>query len=229
MGPYLITGANRGIGLELVRQAAETGEKVFACVRNPSAAAQLHALAATFAGRVRVIEMDVSRETSIAAAAAQLKGEPVGTLINNAGIMGSRQTPLQMDAAEFIEIIRVNALGPTLVTRAFLPNLRAAPGAKVAVISSLMGSFSYETTSYIAYSTSKTAVNRMFNSLARELAGDGVHVAILSPGWVRTDMGGPNATLGVEESARGLLREIARTDASLSGKFRDYAGAKMTW
>jgi len=92
-----------------------------------------------------------------------------------------------------------------------------------------MGSFSYETTSYIAYSTSKTAVNRVFNSLARELRGDGIHVAILSPGWVRTDMGGPNATLSVEESARGLLHEIARTDASLSGKYRDYAGGALTW
>jgi NAD(P)-dependent dehydrogenase (short-subunit alcohol dehydrogenase family) len=92
-----------------------------------------------------------------------------------------------------------------------------------------MGSFSYETTSYIAYSTLKTAVNRAFNALARELASDGIHVAILSPGWVRTDMGGPNATLSVEDSARGLLHEIARTHAILSGKFRDYAGNEMVW
>ncbi|MFN3892210.1 MAG: SDR family oxidoreductase [Beijerinckiaceae bacterium] len=229
MGAYLITGANRGIGLELVRQAAETGEAVFACTRTPSAASELLALSVTTGGRVRIVDMDVSDEASIAAAAAQLQGMPIGVLINNAGVMGARRTPLQTDADEFMEIMRVNVLGPTLVTRAFVPNLRAARGAKVAVISSLMGSFSYETTSYIAYSTSKTAVNRMFNALARELAGDGIHVAILSPGWVRTDMGGPNATLSAEDSARGLLREIARTDASLSGKYRDYAGGKLTW
>ena len=149
-------------------------------------------------------------EASIAAAAERLKGEPIGTLINNAGIMGTRRTGLQLEAAEFMDIMRVNVLGPVLVTRAFLPNLRAAKGAKVAVISSLMGSFSYETTSYIAYSTSKTAVNRMFNSLARELAGDGIHVAILSPGWVRTDMGGPNATLSVGgQRARTAARNRA--------------------
>ena len=229
MGAYLITGANRGIGLDLVRQAANAGETVFACVRNPAAATDLQSIADQAGGRVRIIEMDVGREDSITAAAERLKGESIGTLINNAGIMGTRQTPLQVDAAQFMDIMRVNVLGPTLVTKAFLPNLRAAGGAKVAVISSLMGSFSYETTSYIAYSTSKTAVNRVFSSLARELRGDGIHVAILSPGWVRTDMGGPNATLSVEESARGLLHEIARTDASLSGKYRDYAGGALTW
>lgn len=229
MSGYLITGANRGIGLELTRQAAQTGERIFACTRHPDAADALQELAKLSGGRVRVVAMDVGDEASIAAAAAQLQGEPIGTLINNAGVMGTRRTPLQTDADEFMEIMRVNVLGPTLVTKAFLPNLRAAAAAKVAVVSSLMGSFSYETSSYIAYSTSKTAVNRMFNALARELAGDGIQVAILSPGWVRTDMGGPNATLTVQESARGLLREIARTDASSSGKFRDYAGGKLTW
>ena len=229
MSAFLITGANRGIGLELVRQAAATGEKVFACARNPSAAEELLEIASASGGRVRVIEMDVASEASIAAAAEGLKGEPIGTLINNAGIMGARSTPLQTDGAEFMDIMRVNVLGPTLVTKAFLANLRAAKNAKVAVISSLMGSFSYETTSYIAYSASKTAVNRMFNAFARELAGDEICVAILSPGWVRTDMGGPNATLSANDSARGLLREIARTDASLSGKYRDYAGGKLTW
>ncbi len=229
MSSYLITGANRGIGLELVRQAAAAGENVFACVRNPSAAQDPQALAARSGGRVHVVTMDVGDEASIMNAAAQLKDEPIGTLINNAGIMGTRHTPLQTSAKEFAEVMRINVLGPTLVTTAFLPNLRAAQGAKVAVISSLMGSFSYETTSYIAYSTSKTAVNRVFNAFARELASDGVHVAILSPGWVRTDMGGPNAPLSVEDSARGLLREIARTDATLSGKFRDYVGNELVW
>ena len=229
MGAYLITGANRGIGLELVRQAAETAEPVFACVRNVTGATELQLLAGKSGGRVRIIEMDVGREASIAAAAAQVQNEPIATLINNAGVMGTRRTPLQTDEDEFLDIMRTNVLGPMLVTKALLPNLRAATNAKVAVISSLMGSFSYETTSYIAYSTSKSAVNRVFNALARELSGDGIHVAILSPGWVRTDMGGPNATLSVEDSARGLLHEIARTDASLSGKFRDYTGGALTW
>lgn len=229
MSAYLITGANRGIGLELARRAAATGETVFACARNPASADALNDLASKSGSRVRVIEMDVASEASISEAASQLAGEPIGTLINNAGVMGSRSAPLEMSGEEFMDTMRVNALGPMLVTRAFIAHLRAAQNAKVAVISSLMASFSYETTSYIAYSTSKTAVNRIFNALARELAGDGIDVAILSPGWVRTDMGGANATLSAEESARGLLREIARTDASLSGKYRDYGGGKLTW
>lgn len=229
MSAYLITGANRGIGLELARQCAASGESVFACARKPDEAVALAELVRESGGRVRIVQMDVGDEGSIAAAAEQLRGEPIGTLINNAGIMGTRRTPMQIDANEFMEVMRVNVLGPALVTRAFIGNLRAAPGARVAVVSSLMGSFSYETTSYAVYSTSKTAVNRMFNAMARELRSDGIHVAILSPGWVRTEMGGANATLSVEESARGLLREIARTDATLSGAYRDYEGGKLTW
>jgi len=229
MTAFLITGANRGIGLELVRQASAGGARVFACTRRPGEATQLKALAKERGGLVEIIELDVADEASIARAAQRLKDEPIGTLINNAGVMGKRQAALEMDGEDFMNTVRVNVLGPVLVTRAFLPNLRLGRSRKVAVISSLMGSFAYDGSAHISYSTSKTAVNRLFQSLARELASEGIRIAILSPGWVRTDMGGPNANLSVEESAQGLLREIAATDAARSGAYRNYAGHSLSW
>lgn len=236
MTTFFITGANRGIGLELARQAVASGARVFATARQPAQATALQALAEGSGDRVRIIELDVADEGSIARAAAHVRDEPIDVLINNAGVIGQAKsaagqgrTALDMEADEFLSVMRVNVLGPLLVTRALLRNLRAAHGGKVAVISSMMGSFAYTGAEHIAYSTSKTAVNRLFAALALELAGARIPVAILSPGWVRTDMGGPNATLTVEESAAGLLREIARTDMALSGAFRSYAGATLTW
>ncbi|HEY8579131.1 MAG TPA: SDR family oxidoreductase [Beijerinckiaceae bacterium] len=229
MSTFLITGANRGIGLELARQAAAAGHDVIAAVRDPARADALSQAAAGAGGRIEVIAMDVGDDASVAAAQRALGGRPIQTLINNAGVMGKPKTALDMDGADFLATLNVNVLGPMRVTRALLPNLRAAGEARVAVISSMMGSFNYPGAEHIGYSTSKTAINRLFHALARELQKDRIHVAILSPGWVRTDMGGPNATLSVEESAAGLLREIARTDATTSGAFRNYAGEKLAW
>ncbi|MDB5569422.1 MAG: putative oxidoreductase [Hyphomicrobiales bacterium] len=229
MTTYLITGANRGIGLELTRQAAASGANVIAAVRDPSKASELNALAASSSGLVEVIALDVADAASIDAAQAKVGARPIDVLVNNAGVMGKAQTVLDMEAEDFLEVMQVNALGPVLVSRTFLPNLRAAGHAKIAVISSLMGSFTYPGASHIAYSTSKTAVNRLFHALARELAPEHIHVAILSPGWVRTDMGGPNATLDVRDSAKGLLRMIAATDAGNSGTGRNYAGDPLHW
>jgi NAD(P)-dependent dehydrogenase (short-subunit alcohol dehydrogenase family) len=229
MTTYLITGANRGIGLELTRQAAASGVNVIAAVRDPAKAVALNALAAASKGQIEVVAMDVADAASIAAAQASIGARPIDVLINNAGVMGKAQTVLDMEPEDFLASVQVNVLGPVLVSRAFLPNLRAAGHARIAVISSLMGSFSYPGASHIGYSTSKTAVNRLFHALARELAPEHIHVAILSPGWVRTDMGGPNATLDVRDSAAGLLRMIATTDAGNSGVGRNYAGDPLHW
>lgn len=229
MTTYLITGANRGIGLALVRQAAASGATVIATARDPARATELSGLARASGGRIEVVAMDVADESSIAGACAQIGDRPIDTLINNAGVMSKPQTVLDMEAEDFLAVLRVNVLGPVAVTRAFLPNLRAAGEARVAVISSMMGSFGYGSASRIAYSTSKTAVNRLFHALAGELAPHRVHVAILSPGWVRTDMGGAGATLSADDSAAGLLRAIAATDAGASGSFRNYNGQPMDW
>jgi len=229
MATYLITGANRGIGLELVRQAAQSGHHVLAACRGPGRAGDLSALAAKEAYDIEVLPMDVAEANSIVAAKARIGTKPIDVLVNNAGIMGEDpQSPLDMDFNVLTRVLAVNTIAPLRVTKAFLPNIEAAKG-KVVVISSVMGSFSYGETSKMAYCTSKTAVNRLFHGLAQALQPKGVAVGILSPGWVRTDMGGPQASLSVEQSARGLLQQIDALDLSSSGAFGNYAGRKMAW
>lgn len=229
MATFLITGANRGIGLELVRQLAASGHHVLAACRGPGRAKELLALEARDGYDVEVVALDVTEANSIAAARARIGTKPIDVLINNAGIMGDDpQSPLDMDFDVLTRVLAVNTVAPLRVTKAFLPNVEATKG-KVIVISSAMGSFSYEETSKMAYCTSKTAVNRLFQGLASALKPKGVAVGIVSPGWVRTAMGGASAALSVEESVMGLLQQIERLDLSTSGQFGNYAGRKLTW
>ncbi|MBN9083516.1 MAG: hypothetical protein BGP04_14895 [Rhizobiales bacterium 62-17] len=229
MATFLITGANRGIGLELVRQAAADGHHVLAACRGPGRAKELKALEARDDCDVEVVPMDVAEANSIGTAKTHIGTKPIHVLINNAGIMGDDpQSPLDMNFDVLTKVLAVNTVAPLRVTKAFLPNLEATKG-KVIVISSGMGSFGYEETSKMAYCTSKTAVNRLFHGLASALRPKGVAVGIYSPGWVRTAMGGPGATLSVEESARGLLQQIEKLDLARSGSFSNYAGRQLNW
>lgn len=229
MATFLITGANRGIGLELVRQLASAGHHVLAACRGPGRAKELMALEAREGYDVEVVALDVTEANSIVAAKARIGTKPIDVLINNAGIMGDDpQSPLDMDFDVLTRVLAVNTVAPLRVTKAFLPNVEATKG-KVIVISSAMGSFDYEETSKMAYCTSKTAVNRLFRGLASALRPKGVAVGIFSPGWVRTAMGGPSAALSVEDSVLGLLQQIERLDLSTSGAFGNYAGRKIAW
>jgi len=229
MATYFITGANRGIGLELTRQAAAAGHYVYAVCRGPGKADDLSKLAAANPDNIEIVPMDVTQANSIATAKARIGTNPIDVLINNAGVMGDDpQSPLDMDFDVLTRVLAVNTIAPLRVTKAFLPNLETAKG-KIIVISSMMGSFAYGETSKMAYCTSKTAVNRLFHALAQDLRSKGVTVGILSPGWVRTDMGGPSATLSVETSAKGLLQQIDALDLKTSGAFGNYAGQSLPW
>lgn len=229
MTSYLITGANRGIGLELSRQAAARGAHVLAACRDPAKAGDLHAVARASDGRIEVVALEVTSQASIAALKQQIGARPLDVLINNAGIMGADpQSPANMDYEIFAQVLAVNTIAPLRVTNAFLANLEAAKG-KAVVISSLMGSFTFPETDKIAYCVSKTAVNRVFHALARDVRPRGIAVAILSPGWVRTDMGGASAPLSVEQSAAGLLDQIAGWTMAQSGTFSNFAGVAQSW
>ncbi|MBM3607651.1 MAG: SDR family oxidoreductase, partial [Alphaproteobacteria bacterium] len=196
---------------------------------NPAQAKQLQAIAAQSSGRVSVHALDVTRDASVAALKSAVGEQPIHVLVNNAGVMGSDpQSPLNMNYDEFAQVLAVNAVAPLRVTNAFLPNLEAARGTAV-VISSLMGSFSFGEVQKTAYCVSKTAANRTFKLLAGELKPRGIAVAILSPGWVRTDMGGPDAALAVEDSVRGLLQQIGGWTMEKSGSFSNYAGQAQVW
>ena len=191
MAGFLVTGANRGIGLELTRQAARRGDKIIATCRNPAAASALAKLAGEAGGRIEIVALDIAEPASIAAATARLGRRPIDVLINNAGILGpARQSGLDMDFDGLAHTLAVNAIGPLRVTQALLPNLRAAGHAKVVAISSRMASLADPASSSLAYRASKAALNKLFQGLATDLAPQGIAVLILTPGWVRTDMGG---------------------------------------
>jgi len=221
----VVTGANRGIGLELVRQLVERGGEVHAAVRDPGGATELRALVGE-----RVHRLDVLEPASVEELAAALGGAPVDLLINNAGVYGgSRQHLPSIDFEDVVATYRVNALGPLRVTLALLPNLKAARG-KVIHVTSGMGSITDNRSgAFYGYRMSKAALNMMSRSLAVDLRGAGVASAVINPGWVRTDMGGAGAPTAVEDSVRGMLREIDSFTLDSTGAFLDWKGRPYPW
>ena len=230
MTTILITGANRGIGLEFVRQYARESVDLIACCREPAKAKELKSIAEASGAKVRVMALDVSKSDSIAALARDLKGTPIDILINNAGISGPRQQGAdQIDPEGWLETFRVNTVGPVLIAQALHENLRKGREKKLAAITSMMGSTENHGGGMYAYRSSKAALNNAMRGLSREWAQDGIAVAILHPGWVRTDMGGKNAAVAPEDSVAGLRRQIANLDFKSSGQYVDYSGAALAW
>jgi NAD(P)-dependent dehydrogenase (short-subunit alcohol dehydrogenase family) len=220
----LITGANRGIGLEYARQFEAKGYTVIGTARQPDEAAELKALG------VRVEALDVTDAASVAAMAKRLDGVPIDILINNAGI-GDRNDAsiLTTDFALFERTLAVNTLGPLRVTQALLPNLRAGARKHIVNMSSRLGSIALNNGNYAAYRASKAALNQVNRSLSIELGKQGFVVVVVHPGWVRTEMGGAEAPLLADESVRGLVALIDRLSASDNGRFYDYLGAELPW
>lgn len=242
MVTVLITGANRGVGLALARQYVADGAEVIACCRDAANAGPLKQLAAS-SRCVRIVQLDVADEASIASLKRALGNQPIDILINNAGVNGTpkAQSANSIDAEGWMATVRVNALAPMLIAHALRENLKCGSEKKLVAITSDMGStgVDYGATSSIrseryAYRASKAALNNGMRGLARDWAGDGVLVGIFNPGWVRTDMGGARAaassiSISPEESARGLVRRIAELAPATSGTFRDYQGETLAW
>ncbi|HEY3779144.1 MAG TPA: SDR family oxidoreductase [Rhizomicrobium sp.] len=229
MANVLITGANRGIGLELTRLYAEGGDTVFAFCRSPQSANQLNELAERASGRVRVHAMDVGDESSIKAAAGAVGDRPIDILINNAGIRGgNNQTLEKTDTADWIEAFKVMTIGPFRVVQAFLNNLRAAGNPRIATITSQLAATTWPTGGDYSYASTKAAVNRVMLGVAHDLK-DQVIVAVIHPGWVKTDMGGPDADITPQESAAGVRNVIASLTMEDSGKFYKWNGDIHPW
>ncbi len=230
MTTVLVTGANRGIGLEFVRQYADDGASVIACCRDPDAAKELQSLAASSRGRMRVMKLDVASAADIAALKTALAGQPIDILINNAGISGPRrQSSDDIDLEGWLETFRVNTVAPVAVSQALHANLKAGAEKKLAAITSQLGSTANNGGQRYAYRSSKAALNNAMRGLSRDWAGDGIAVGIFHPGWVKTDMGGQGAPVTPEESVRGLRQRIAELGPTTSGAYRDYAGAELAW
>ena len=228
MAVALITGANRGIGLALVKAYANRRDKVFATIRATSDRTELDAFAQTRPKWVEVLEMDVSDPAEIGRVRRKLEAEPIAILINNAGVSGpDRQSATDMDFDGLTETLGINTIAPLRVANAFLPNVQAAKG-KIITLSSQMGATGASSDS-LAYRVSKQAVNRLMRALATDLKPQGIPVLIVHPGWVKTEMGGEGAQLTPEESAAQLLKLIDKFEIASTGRFLAWNGKELAW
>ena len=231
MQSALITGTNRGLGLEFVRQYAADGWRVFACARRPEAAPELQALAAESAGRVSLHALDAADFGALDALAAELKGESLDLVLANAGVFGSEASKLgALDWDEWERTLRINTLGPIALAQAFLPQLARGEQPRFAALTSKMGSIDdNDSGGSYAYRASKAGLNAAVKSLAIDLAPRDIRACVLHPGWVQTDMGGENAPLGATESVAGMRARIAELDAARSGRFWNWDGEELPW
>ena len=228
MSTVLITGANRGLGYEFVKQYSENGFEVLACCRNRNNAKELKELAET-SNKIKVYELDVGNVKAIKSLSQQLQNEKIDVLINNAGIYRS-STVGNINYDEWIESFKVNTIAPYQIVENFLNQIINGDLKKVVSITSKMGSIDDNTSggSYI-YRSSKTALNSMMRSLTHDLKNQGIATLTLHPGWVRTDMGGPGGWIDSFESVQGMIKQIDKLTLDNSGTYLDYAGKSINW
>jgi NAD(P)-dependent dehydrogenase (short-subunit alcohol dehydrogenase family) len=220
----LVTGANRGLGLEFARQLHSAGATVIGTARNPAEATELAATGA------RVVQLDVADAASVAALAEELAGEPIDALLNNAGIFPSRGGLESLDPEQAARVYAVNTLGPMRLTQSLLPNLRQGRRKLVMNMSSGLGSIANNGRGgAMGYRESKAALNMFTRSLHAELSDEGFVCIAMSPGWVRTDMGGESAPLSPEQSVRGMLSVLAEAGPDESGRYFEYSGDELPW
>jgi NAD(P)-dependent dehydrogenase (short-subunit alcohol dehydrogenase family) len=227
MPSVLITGANRGLGLEFAKQYARDGYRVFATARKESA--ELRALRQS----QRALEfhaLDVTDAGSVRGLADTLKGEPIDVLINNAGWMGPDQQRLgNIDYDGLLDTLRINTLGPLRVAEALVDNVAKSQRKLMVALTSGMGSISDSSGGYYAYRASKAALNMTFHNLGLDLKQRGIIAIVINPGWVQTDMGGKNAPTPVEDSIAMMRKVFDSLTLADTGSFKNYKGGDFPW
>lgn len=236
MPRILITGANRGLGLEMARQYGEAGWRIMACCRDPKSAPELARLGAASGGRTSLHRMEVTDAGQVKAVAAELKGQAIDVLFNNAGVLGGaidKPAPLSfgsIDYAAWEEVLRVNTLAPVRVAEAFVDHVAASERKLMAFMSTYMASItSLNDGGYYQYRSSKAALNLVVKALSIDLKARGVRTLALHPGWVATDMGGSSAPVKAPESIRGIRQVIELYGKNETGQFYNYDGSKFSW
>ena len=227
MPTVMITGASRGLGLEYARQYADDGWRVIATCRDPENAMEL----ASLEGQVEIYALDIGDHGQILSLANSLRKEAIDLLLNNAGIFGPRPSKLggiEYDTWE--DVMRINVMSPLKVCESFGTHVAASDLKKIAIMSSKMGSMSDNNSggSYV-YRSSKAALNAVMKSLSVDFGLRGISVAILHPGWVRTDMGGSGGLIDAPESVNGLRQVIESLNLENSGRFYNYDGSEIPW
>ncbi|NVK87329.1 MAG: SDR family oxidoreductase [Gammaproteobacteria bacterium] len=227
MQHVLVTGANRGLGLAFCRHYLAQGYQVTAACRDPDAAKELQALT----GALNIVQLDLADAESIQRLSSEFANSTLDILVNNAGVYGGSPQGLDdLESGPWLNTFLVNSVAPVLLTRALLPALQRSNSAKIAFLTSKMGSIGDNSSgrSYI-YRSSKAALNAAIKSLAIDLAELNIPVIALHPGWVRTDMGGPNGLIDSKESIAGLSQVIDNLALEQSGCFVDYRGDSIPW
>lgn len=232
MPSILITGANRGLGLEFCRQYGEQGWwRIFACCRDPESATQLQALAKEWP-HLTIHQLDVADFAQIDQLAEQLKHEPLSILLSNAGIYGDKSDYdfSSLDYDTWQKTLRINTLAPVKLAEAFMPNLLKTQQRLIVAVSSLMGSMADNGSGgSLIYRSSKAGLNAVMKSLSIDLMPQKVGVVILHPGWVKTDMGGDHAPTSPYDSILGMRRVIDGFTLAKSGHFINYKGEELPW
>lgn len=229
---YLITGANRGIGLELTRQLVARADHVFAACRQPDTAAELQQIKAQDDNRLMLIQLDVSDPASIAASyqAVRQLTDTLDVLINNAGISGGEEPLGMITQATLLNNYMVNAAGPILMAQQYLDLIKAGEAKKVINLSTGISSISTrDRGGMYSYTASKAALNMLIKNLGFDMAEFGITTIVIDPGWVKTDMGGPNAWITPKESVLGILQVVDGLSLEHSGKFFHYTGSEIPW
>ncbi len=230
-GTVLITGANRGIGLEFVRQFARGGSQVIACCRDPTSASALDALMRQSDGKVTVHRLNVTDRRQREDLSKELGDTPIDMLINNAGVYGQRDATLgNIDEQRWLETFAINTIAPIKLSEILVENVARGRHKIIASISSQMGSIADNRSgNHYVYRSSKAALNAAMKSMALDLRSRAIIAAILHPGWVKTDMGGPNAPISVEESVDRMRETLGRLTLQDSGIFFDVDGSVLPW
>jgi len=223
-----ITGANRGLGLEFVRQYANDGWQVIASCRNPDEAKALQSLKTNYAN-ISITKLDVANFDEIHQVAESFKNVTIDLLINNAGIYLDRATD-RINVDDWVQTFKVNSIAPLILLNAFKHHLANSALKKAVTLSSKMGSIDDNTKggSYL-YRSSKAAVNMAIKTASIDLNPLGIIVATLHPGWVQTDMGGPDGLIDIPTSVNGLRLVIDNLSLANTGQFFDYEGKSIAW
>lgn len=228
MATVAITGAGRGIGLELAKQHLAAGDRVLALVRNPGGADAVNALAASSGGKLTVHAMDVAEDASVKAGAASTGSDAIDILYNVAGVTGPMGAELESaNWGEWQDTFNIMIMGPLRVMQGFLPRL--GNGSKVINITSQLAASTWPYGGFYAYGAAKAGLNRMMRSVALDVKDRGIVIGLVHPGWVQTDMGGPDAEITTQESASGIKAVAESWTLDESGDFKKWNGEAHAW